>query len=527
MLSNSDTSPTRRIAIYCRVSTDGQEDNTSLETQETACRNYARQHGYSIVTVKQDVFSGYALYERPGLTVLRELARQGTIDGILTYALDRLSRKQTHVAILDEECEQLGVSLLFVTESFENNAVGRFVRSVKGFAAELEREKIMERTIRGKRARAQSGRLTPGPRPLYGYRFTDAARSAYEHDPDTAPIVQQIFTLALDGVPLRAIGAGLQAHGVLSPSGASVWYPTTVRNIVNNPAYTGKATAFKWRTEKVSGKPSRTKTARAEGDCITLPDGVVPPLVDQATFDGVRERLRRNQAAAARNIHDPEVALLRAGIAVCGICGRNMRVAHRASRGTKLPLYVCNSNAKADARQCPGGAITVQALDTAVWDHVSGILQHPDLVRKHADGARLEDTTTSDLATVDRTIANVEKQRSNLTRKLAFFEDDSAAAPLIAEITRLGKEQQELVGEREILLTRQQRQHDALATLDRLEDWCRTVGENLLTLTYAEKRLAMEELGVRVRVWGQKHQGEAGERWLIDVDPAFAYTTSI
>lgn len=527
MGGNSNSVPMRRIAIYCRVSTDGQEDNTSLETQESACRDYARQHGYSIIAVERDVFSGYALYERPGLSAIRELARQGTIDGILTYALDRLSRKQTHVAILDEECEQLGVSLLFVTESFENNAVGRFVRSVKGFAAELEREKIMERTIRGKRARAQSGRLTPGPRPLYGYRFTDATRGAYEHDPSTAPIVQQIFTLALDGIPLRAIGAGLQANGVLSPSGASVWYPTTVRNIVNNPAYTGKATAFKWRTEKVSGKKSRAKTAREEAEIIALPDGVIPPLVNQTIFDAVRERLRRNQATAARNIHDPEVALLRAGIAVCGICGRNMRVAHRASRGTRVPLYVCNSNAKADARQCPGGAISVQALDAAVWDHVSGILQHPDLVRQHVEGARLEDTNTSDLATVDRTLANVEKQRTNLIRKLAFFEDDSAASPLIAEITRLGKEQQELAAEREIILTRQQRQQDAFATLDRLEDWCRTVGENLPALTYSEKRLAMEELGVRVRVWGRKHQDDEGTRWVIDVNPAFAYTTSI
>ena len=73
-----------------------------------------------------------------------------------SYALDRLSRKQTHVAILVEECEQAGGQLEFVTESFEQTATGQLLHAVKAFAAEFEREKIVERTMRGKVSRSAS-----------------------------------------------------------------------------------------------------------------------------------------------------------------------------------------------------------------------------------------------------------------------------------------------------------------------------------------------------------------------------------
>ena len=93
------------------------------------------------------------------------MAASGRVDVLLAHSLDRLSRKQTHVAILVEEMEDRGVALDFVTEDFEDTAVGQLVRSVKAFAAEFEREKIAERTMRGKRERARSGKLRKAPGP--------------------------------------------------------------------------------------------------------------------------------------------------------------------------------------------------------------------------------------------------------------------------------------------------------------------------------------------------------------------------
>jgi len=205
-----------KAAIYCRVSSDGQEDNTSLPTQEEACRRFAAERGYVVDDIYREVQSGFDLWERPQLTALREAARRGQVQAVIAYALDRLSRNQTHIAILDDEWERTGVALLFVTEEFEKTPEGKLIRSVKGFAAELEREKIRERTQRGRLARAQSGRLMPGRRPLYGYRYRDEGHTAYAIDLDTSPIVRAIFASAAIGVPTRAIASDLEKRHPLT-----------------------------------------------------------------------------------------------------------------------------------------------------------------------------------------------------------------------------------------------------------------------------------------------------------------------
>src|SRR4051812_21322658 len=120
---------TMRAAIYKRVSTDKQEaDGTSLESQESRCREYATAKGWTIEAVLTDTKSGSVL-QRPALEQVRDMIRARTVDVVLAYAMDRLSRKQSHVAILAYECDEHGVQLDFVTEDFERMAMGEFMRS--------------------------------------------------------------------------------------------------------------------------------------------------------------------------------------------------------------------------------------------------------------------------------------------------------------------------------------------------------------------------------------------------------------
>src|SRR5690349_532540 len=100
------SSAAKRAAIYVRVSTAKQEeDGTSLDTQEDLCRVYAFEHGYKVVSVYRDVHTGAELFERPQLTRLREAVRQGDVDGVVAYALDRLSRSQAHLGLIFSECD--------------------------------------------------------------------------------------------------------------------------------------------------------------------------------------------------------------------------------------------------------------------------------------------------------------------------------------------------------------------------------------------------------------------------------------
>ncbi len=105
-----------------------------------------------------------------------------------------------------------------------------------------ESEKLSLRVRRGVAASAASGRPSSGPRP-YGYLRTYDPRtgklSGQEADPDTAPVVVEIFQRVHDGVPLSVIVADLVARGVPAPKGGQ-WTRYRVRYIATNPAYIGK-----------------------------------------------------------------------------------------------------------------------------------------------------------------------------------------------------------------------------------------------------------------------------------------------
>src|SRR4051794_32450855 len=90
----------KRAAIYCRVSSAGQEDNFSLATQEAGARKLAAEREYHVDDVFVDVHSGSELFERPALTALRQQVRSGQIDVVLAHAVDRLSRNQAHLGFL-------------------------------------------------------------------------------------------------------------------------------------------------------------------------------------------------------------------------------------------------------------------------------------------------------------------------------------------------------------------------------------------------------------------------------------------
>ena len=169
------------VDIYCRVSTDPQEDNTSLDEQEATGRAYCQQHGLIIGLVHREVSSGYQYREREKLGLMRERYRSGKIQGVVIRTLDRLSRNQVHNAILMEKMEQHTVALHCVKEAIDDTPMGKFIRMILSFVAEMEREKIMDRTMTGRINRVKMGEAREGPKPLYGYIWHDKEKKRLPH----------------------------------------------------------------------------------------------------------------------------------------------------------------------------------------------------------------------------------------------------------------------------------------------------------------------------------------------------------
>jgi site-specific DNA recombinase len=493
---------TTRAAIYVRVSTTKQEaEGTSLETQEALCRAYAEERGYQIAGVYRDVFSGAAYRERPDLSALREQVRAGAVDVVLAYALDRLSRNQAHLAILAEEIEDAGSRLEFVTEDFENSAVGRFIRSAKAFAAEVEREKTSERTNRGRRKRAEDGKPMPGPRPLYGYQWRDDDHSALAPNPMTAPVLQRIFRDIAGGKSMRQVTRELTQEGIPTPTGRVHWDISSLHYLLSHEGYIGSLRAF--RTKRERGRDGKYRNPTASADLqIVLPADTMPALIDPATFAAVQARRVRNKAESVRNNPDPEGALLRGGHAVCGYCGKVLVAAKHSHSGCRA--YVCRSRTRErDGHKALG--ILAPKLDPQIWEWVKTRVSRPDILRAELERQRQSDARGDELATIDRGLAKIAAEQSRVSRSIAKLDDDDASAPLLNELRALAAQKRALQAERERVAAEHDDWESMQARLDAIATQCETVRGNLETLDYQGKRDLLYALNVQVKVWATDH----------------------
>lgn len=505
---------TKRAVIYTRVSSDRQEvDGSSLDTQLSACHSYATDKGYSVIGKFTDTWTGAQWRERPGLNQLRGVLRSGGVDVVVCYALDRLSRNQAHLYILAEEIEDNGARLQFVTEDFEDSAVGRFIRSAKAFAAEVEREKIAERSNRGRKARVESGSLMPGPRALYGYRWADEGKTRLELNPETAAIVARMYRELVDGGTLRSISAGLTSAGVPTPTGKTTgWSYSTIRAILRNRAYKGEAYGWGYSHAK-SGNTFNPETA------IPLPEGTIPPIVNPVTWEAANHVLDRNRQRSVRNTKNPEVALLRGGFARCGYCGATLVVRTRTGKNRGYD-YICGR--AYGYKSCVTHCISVKILDREVWDRVQAIMLDDDALRQGFEGQ--VSAGVDELALVTKAQARVTKQRDNLVRAIALTDDEETAAGMVAQLEGLTTQRRELEAERETLGKLGERQELARQTLRDFEQWRRRIAATMDVMTWAERRQLLDQLGIHVNLWKHDH----APRWHItsEIVPGTLFKTS-
>jgi len=403
-----------KALVYSRVSTDAQErDGTSLDTQERKCVEYAESHGMLVVECIKDTASGYTL-DRPGIERTRQLLLQGAVDVVVAYAVDRLSREQNQTGVLFYEVEQAGARLEFVTEKFEDTAVGRFILAAGAFTAEVEREKIAERTMRGKLERARAGKLPQGTgKGCYGYRY-DAETGRRETDPFQAIVVQRIFQQYVDSQSFSQVSNELNEAGIPAFSGGR-WYPLTIRRILINETYTGRAVYRKTkrlRLRRSNGHgPASRVVAQPQEEWVTV-EGSTPRIVDEALWQRVQDILNDPERTRRRPTYR-HYALR--GRLKCGICGSAM-VGQTLTVSTKpYRYYRCRHvYDKNTSRTCTARYVDGGRLEEAVWAEMKRVLTNPDIVLNELKRVASEDTHDDQGEQLEQALADLALQEKRL-----------------------------------------------------------------------------------------------------------------
>jgi site-specific DNA recombinase len=406
-------------AIYARVSSARQKKDQTIGSQTAALRAHAGQNRLEVPDgwVFEDEGHSGATLVRPALEALRDLAAQGCVDVVLCYSPDRLARKFAYQALLVEEFARCGVRVEFVKNGVRGDSPeDQLLVQFQGMFAEYEKAQLMERYRRGKAYRARAGSVNVLGGAPFGYRYvrkTPESAARYEILEHEAVLVAEMFRrYADDGATIADLARWLAAAGAVTRTGKHRWDRSVIWGMLRNPAYAGRAVFGK--TQIIHEQPGLNRIARLQGRTVPRPvkavdrpreewtEIAVPAIVDEDTFARVQQRLADNKKFATRGSKVPS---LLQGLAACSACGYGYyRTSTRTAR-KKIYYYRClgSDNYRYEGgRVCGNKPVRADYLDTVVWDHITGLLADPAMIRAEID-RRLTQARTSDPVTRQRT----------------------------------------------------------------------------------------------------------------------------
>ena len=219
--------------LYKRISSKGQEDNTSLEYQSNRLTDWTKMKNVGNTLEMGDVDSG-SKANRPSLKVIEDLILQDAVDTIYITKLDRLYRSVVEGANFIRLCKNHNTHIVAVDEgiSTKDNATSNLQINILLSIADYERECISNRTLQGKHSTFLDGKRAHGNIPI-GYKKMNGELVV---DTDKAVIVKEIFSKYIKLKSLAKVRNYLNNKGYLTNNNKP-FTRKSIYNIIKNPTY--------------------------------------------------------------------------------------------------------------------------------------------------------------------------------------------------------------------------------------------------------------------------------------------------
>jgi site-specific DNA recombinase len=382
-----------RVCLYTRISTDEENQPTSLASQHERLEAFCKvQEDWRIIAHHEDRATGTKL-DRPGLQAALDLARQGRINQLLVYRIDRLSRKVRQLAGIAEELDKLGVTLRSATEPFDTgSAAGRMMLQMLGVFAEFEHATIVDRVTSGIERRARQGRWPNGRIP-FGYLRNE--RKELVPDERIAPVIRRIFKWYAAGrIGAASIARRLDAEQAPAPPRG--WQPNIVLWVLSNQAYVGRV---HWHEQ-------------------TFP-GIHEPLIEQDTFDRAQALLKERGEDMTHRAARAEFLL--SGLLRCGRCRRAYVGMSAKGNGGTYHYYACSGRQKLGRKSCDGERLPKDKLEAAILDQLTGLYRDGSMIRNAIEQATADSETDRTALTEKR--ASLAKEIARAERAIERYHD--------------------------------------------------------------------------------------------------------
>lgn len=415
----------KRVAAYCRVSTDREEQEHSFETQKAMYTEMIMMKPtWQMAGIYADEgITGTVAKKRPGFMKMIEDCRKGKIDMIVTKSVSRFSRNNLDCLMYVRELKQLGIPIIFEKEGINTIQVSsELLLTLFGALSQAESESISMNVKLGIRQSLKNGNVRFSYKTFLGYR--KGADGQPEIVPEQADIVRRIYNDFLAGATYLEIAKRLTEENVPTMGGGNRWFSERIKSILKNEKYKGDALLQKtYITDPIS---KRVKKNNGELPMYYV-ENSHPAIIERRIFDRVQEEIARRAGKKKVKQTGTKTELGRYSgkyalteLLYCGECGTPYRRCTWSRDGKKKIVWRCVSRLDYGKKYCKNSpsveesrlhnaiaaAITKKANSEEI--NIGGIMNHIESFGSQRD--------TDGIIQRQKRIAEIEKVIDDLAR---------------------------------------------------------------------------------------------------------------
>jgi site-specific DNA recombinase len=373
-------------------------------------KKYCESRDWMVYKIYTDSVQTGATMDRPGLQSMIKDIENGKIDMVLVYKLDRLSRSQKDTLYLIEDVfDKHDVGFTSMTENFDTSSpFGKAVLGVLAVFAQLERDKITERTTMGKKARAAEGKWHGSKWVPIGYNYEEGLLQVNEYEKMQ---ILEIADLFLKRTPVRTIATMMTEKGYKHKYGE--WEAKTIKRVLSNPVNLGLI---------------------KDGD--KLYPGLHDAIIEEQVYDEIQVIMNERKEAHGNNAR-PHKSLL-AGFLFCKHCGG--RYARQTNNDGKQ-YYSCYSRNKSQKRMikdpnCKNKNYRAEELDIAILLELNKLAIDPEYV-EHVRQNKPKNDVNEKIKSIT---SEIEKINSQISKMMDLYAMGSIDMDMIStKVSELNK----------------------------------------------------------------------------------------
>ena len=471
---NRDKYHQLRVAAYCRVSTEQEEQQNSYQVQIAYYTDFInRKKEWSLLGIFADEgISGTQTKKRTEFNRMIRMCKNKKIDLVITKSISRFARNTVDCLEYVRQLKELGIGVIFEKENINTlTMTSEFMIALYGSFAQAESESISKNVSWGKEKAFREGKVQFQYKQLLGYKKGGDGKP--EIVPEEAETVRLIYKLFLDGYSMRNIKNVLENKGVLTSRRKKIWNESLISSILKNEKYVGDALMQKtFTTDCITHKIVKNNGQRP----MYLVTNNHAPIVDRDTYNRVQQELARrsskrkisDKAITEQGRYSSKYALTE--LLICGHCGTPYRRTTWAARGKKQIVWRCISRLEHGKKYCPDSpTIKEDLLHKAIIHAINNYYScRDDIARilKANIGSVFECQGQEGIISIENRLKEIDRARNDMVTLIASGGCDEDR--LDSEFSRLYQEEQRLSEQLEMLKFQNKTTAETQAKLDKI-----------------------------------------------------------